>query len=97
MAEQNAGSSNVKIFNFEKQGRRAHPVRRKAPENLLRRAGGLKWCMDLKLLLPNIYYKPSVSNMQIRPICVIVPALDGLFQNITGAHGPTGGRATVEM
>jgi hypothetical protein len=39
---------NVKIFNFEKQKRRKHPIRRKAPENLLKRARGLKTCMDLK-------------------------------------------------
>uniref|UniRef100_A0A914I6Q0 Ribonuclease P protein subunit p29 n=1 Tax=Globodera rostochiensis TaxID=31243 RepID=A0A914I6Q0_GLORO len=38
----------VKIFNFEKQRRRERPIRRRAPENLLRRAGGLKRCADLR-------------------------------------------------
>ncbi|KAL7076988.1 hypothetical protein ACQ4LE_003838 [Meloidogyne hapla] len=38
----------IKIFNFEKQKRRERPICRKAPENLIRRAGGLKRCTDLK-------------------------------------------------
>uniref|UniRef100_A0A915MGN4 Ribonuclease P protein subunit p29 n=1 Tax=Meloidogyne javanica TaxID=6303 RepID=A0A915MGN4_MELJA len=42
------GDARIKIFNFEKQKRKERPVRQKAPENLIRRAGGLKRCTDLK-------------------------------------------------
>nr|CAD2151882.1 unnamed protein product [Meloidogyne enterolobii] len=42
------GDARIKIFNFEKHKRKERPIRRKAPENLIRRAGGLKRCTDLK-------------------------------------------------
>uniref|UniRef100_A0A915D855 Ribonuclease P protein subunit p29 n=1 Tax=Ditylenchus dipsaci TaxID=166011 RepID=A0A915D855_9BILA len=42
------GSASIKVFNFEKNSRKAKKIRKRKPENLIRRAGGLKQRKDLK-------------------------------------------------
>ncbi|KAL3121056.1 hypothetical protein niasHT_005316 [Heterodera trifolii] len=69
----NYAEKRVKIFNFEKQKRRERPIRRRAPENLLRRAGGLKKCTDLRYeqfsplyQLWLSYFKKVLNNIGLR-------------------------------
>jgi len=56
------GDARIKIFNFEKQKRKDRPIRRKAPENLIRRAGGLKRCTDLKLIFFNFFASSNLTR-----------------------------------